>query len=261
MPPPNLTPLSEAIYVSPPVSVAELIDDGSKDEPDGVSTLARVNAFCSRIDTRPRLAITRCVSALGSALGAGARRGAAGAKHSPLLLWNGLHVPCLPRVRLRGRRLARLLGRLDLRRAPAVPCPSVAPFLLQGLTPRCVCHPPPQTGRTPLFYACLVGNVLAAEELCEAGANVDYVSPTNGVSVMHTAAGNYGCGWKLVQLLHAKGADMNVQDVYGHTPLHYCKTVKGAKMICGCGIDYTIQDAKGLTAEQHHAVRQALITL
>jgi ankyrin repeat protein len=117
-----------------------------------------------------------------------------------------------------------------------------------------------QSGRTPLYYACLVGNVIAAEELCDAGADVNYVAPRNGVSVLHTACGNYGSGWRLIELLHAKGVNLNVQDAYGHTPLHYCKTAKVAKTICGCGVDYTVVDATGLTAQMHHAVRPSDLT-
>ena len=51
-----------------------------------------------------------------------------------------------------------------------------------------------------------------------------------------------------------RGIDLNVQDVYGYTPLHYCKTGKGAKMLCACGAKYEIADKDGNTAQKHHAV-------
>lgn len=101
MPPPGLTPLGEAIYTTPPVSVKDLINDDTKDEVDVVSFQRRSRcAMCSRV--------TRT-------FGLTSRPG----------------------------------------------------FLA------------PQTGRTPLFYACLVGNAIAAEELCEAGADVNYVRSTS----------------------------------------------------------------------------------
>ena len=81
--------------------------------------------------------------------------------------------------------------------------------------------PASQSGRTPLFYACLVGNLPAArvrpptadygqpvatsaavllvapeltaplclpQALAEAGANVDFVCPRNGVAIVHGAS-------------------------------------------------------------------------
>jgi hypothetical protein len=51
---------------------------------------------------------------------------------------------------------------------------------------------------------------------------------------------------------------MNVHDEFGYTPLHYCKTGKAAKLLCGMGADCTITDKDGNTAQKHHAVSCAL---
>ena len=115
------------------------------------------------------------------------------------------------------------------------------------------------------------------QALAEAGANVDYVCPRNGVAIVHgastrrrncrlgsllasteyrrlrsVAAANYGFGNNLVEVLHKHGANLDAQDQFGYTAMHCCKTARAAKMLCACGAEYTKVDKSGNTPVQHH---------
>ena len=60
---------------------------------------------------------------------------------------------------------------------------------------------------------------------------VDTPCNTNGVCPLHMAASNYGVGEQLCASLHKAGAQLNVADAYGMTPLHYAKTAASAKQV------------------------------
>ena len=75
---------------------------------------------------------------------------------------------------------------------------------------------------------------------------------TNGVCPLHMAASNYGVGEQLCASLHKAGAKLNVADAYGMTPLHYAKTARVAKELCGDGADFELADSAGNTPMQHH---------
>ena len=43
-----------------------------------------------------------------------------------------------------------------------------------------------------------------------------------------------------------------LQDAYGYTALHYAKTARAAKALCAAGADFNLTDKIGNTPLQHH---------
>jgi len=81
-----------------------------------------------------------------------------------------------------------------------------------------------------LFEAARNGNNEAAKQHLDAGADVNaaFASPSaNGVTPLHLAAASNNR--KLVELLIAKGANVNVKDENGRTPLYYAIARKNPK--------------------------------
>ncbi|XP_048522712.1 serine/threonine-protein phosphatase 6 regulatory ankyrin repeat subunit C-like [Dendroctonus ponderosae] len=70
-------------------------------------------------------------------------------------------------------------------------------------------------GRTPLFLAIIQRSLKLVKELIEAGANVN-VADFEGNTPLHKAAHSP----KIAHVLIKNGADLNAQNHYGETPLH-----------------------------------------
>lgn len=78
------------------------------------------------------------------------------------------------------------------------------------------------SGRVPLHYAALFGDLHRAEELVEAGADIA-VGDHDGQTPLHYAA--QGCSVAVADLLVTRGADVDAEDVDGNTPL-WCATLR-----------------------------------
>jgi ankyrin repeat protein len=78
------------------------------------------------------------------------------------------------------------------------------------------------SGRTPLHYAALFGDLTKARELVGNGADVS-VGDHDGQSPMHYAA--QGCAVAVAELLLTHGAPIDAEDVDGNTPL-WCATLR-----------------------------------
>ncbi|MDH4113432.1 MAG: ankyrin repeat domain-containing protein [Actinomycetota bacterium] len=72
------------------------------------------------------------------------------------------------------------------------------------------------SGRVPLHYAALFGDLHRARELIEGGSDVG-IGDHDGLTPLHYAA--QGCSVAVANLLLANGADIDAEDVDGNTPL------------------------------------------
>lgn len=78
------------------------------------------------------------------------------------------------------------------------------------------------SGRVPLHYAALFGDLHRAREIVDAGADVGVVDH-DGQSPLHYAA--QGCSVAVAELLLSRGVDVDPEDVDGNTPL-WCATLR-----------------------------------
>jgi uncharacterized protein len=78
------------------------------------------------------------------------------------------------------------------------------------------------SGRVPLHYAALFGDLHRARQLVEAGADIA-VGDLDGQTPLHYAA--QGCSVAVAELLLSKGAHVDEEDVDGNTPL-WCATLR-----------------------------------
>jgi len=111
------------------------------------------------------------------------------------------------------------------------------------------------SGETPLHVAAHVGNYEAVKLFLNYRVSLELKDEYFGRTPLHWAA----MGWHadIVWLLLLRGADPNVQDGIGHTPLHLAVKTKPcvdvAKILLEAGADPNIQDAYGRTP-LHYAV-------
>ncbi|GAG25792.1 unnamed protein product, partial [marine sediment metagenome] len=73
-------------------------------------------------------------------------------------------------------------------------------------------------GFTPLYEAVSVGNFTIARFLISRGANINFINPLNGTSILHSAT--HDSHFKFILLLLLKGANIDAQAHDGETPLH-----------------------------------------
>lgn len=111
-------------------------------------------------------------------------------------------------------------------------------------------------GFTALGFACFFGQVQVAQLLLESGANPDSVSQ-NGmrVSPVHSAAANRDgeTALALVRVLVERGAEVNVQQEGGWTPLHQAAhhgQEELVTLLLEKGADRAALSADGQTPEQ-----------
>lgn len=78
------------------------------------------------------------------------------------------------------------------------------------------------SGRVPLHYAALFGDLQRAREIVDAGADVSVID-NDGQSPLHYAA--QGCSVAVAELLLSRGVEVDPEDVDGNTPL-WCATLR-----------------------------------
>jgi ankyrin repeat protein len=111
-------------------------------------------------------------------------------------------------------------------------------------------------GWTPLFWAACAGQTTVAEFLIENKADLA-AHDGEGHSLLHEAARARTDPAKLVELLIAKGADVNAKNARGDTPLHLACYANVAELLIAKGADINAKDRPGYTplhsaAEANH---------
>ena len=102
-------------------------------------------------------------------------------------------------------------------------------------------------GFQPLGLAAYFGHVKAVEYLIKAGAEINSPSKNSlGVTPLQSAVA--GCHYEIVDLLLAAGAEPNIQDKSGYTPIHVaaqCGDVKIARALIfgGANLEVTSKDS------------------
>ena len=102
------------------------------------------------------------------------------------------------------------------------------------------------SGRVPLHYAALFGDLHRAQEIVEAGAETDMIDH-DGQTPLHYAA--QGCSVAVAELLLSKGVEVDSEDIDGNTPL-WCATLRTR------GEGPIVQLLLGHGADPHHENRE-----
>ena len=93
-----------------------------------------------------------------------------------------------------------------------------------------------------LFDAINQNNISQLKELLEAGAEIN-ITNQYGETPLHLARSK-----EQIKLLLETGANPNIQDKFGETPLHWCwNNLEKIRLLLEAGADYTIRNNKGLT--------------
>lgn len=101
-------------------------------------------------------------------------------------------------------------------------------------------------GRTPLYFAALSVRVEIARILLAKGAAVNVTIWINDDTTLHMAVRTGKT--EMVEVLLQYGADINVKNRYGRTPLHYAAhRGEVAKMLIAAGADFNSVDEDGNT--------------
>jgi uncharacterized protein len=105
------------------------------------------------------------------------------------------------------------------------------------------------SGRVPLHYAALFGDLRRADELVRNGADLR-VADHDGQTPLHYAA--QGCSVAVAELLLSGGAHVDATDLDGNTPL-WCATLRTrgegpiVRLLLGHGADPHHENAEGRT--------------
>ncbi|KAM4748933.1 uncharacterized protein WCC33_006342 [Rhinophrynus dorsalis] len=84
------------------------------------------------------------------------------------------------------------------------------------------------SGLTPLHFAAFGGNVEILQELLSRAPHAINIQSIKGSSLLHEAV--RGCSIEAVKFLIENGADPNLQDQEGNTPLHLAASLKSANV-------------------------------
>ncbi|XP_041373213.1 uncharacterized protein LOC121386397 [Gigantopelta aegis] len=96
-----------------------------------------------------------------------------------------------------------------------------------------------------LFYALNREDLDHARQLLDAGVDVNFVLPDEGVAPMHLAA---GLGTQAIKLLLEYAADPNIRSTDGYTPLHIAATwgeIENVRLLLYSGADPHVRDQDG----------------
>lgn len=75
-------------------------------------------------------------------------------------------------------------------------------------------------GFTPIFNAVLGGNIYVVQLLIDSGSNINKVSDTDKFTPLHVLCAHSKKKITMLDYLLKNGADVNIKDVDGHTPLN-----------------------------------------
>jgi ankyrin repeat protein len=130
-----------------------------------------------------------------------------------------------------------------------------------------------------MVHAINRGSSEMARELLQHGAKADYMIPDADWSLLHLATELFRDDSSLIRLLVSNGANINIRDFRGMTPLHIAVDVEAdgawqnreqptaslTRLLLELGADATITDSKGRTpldlarSYEHQEAIQALI--
>lgn len=115
------------------------------------------------------------------------------------------------------------------------------------------------SGWSVLRAAVKAGHYGIIKELLSRGADVNFASPTTGITALHTAtAFGENRNDTLLQLLDS-GADVNARDVDGNTPLHRVETSNGGddtRLLLVYGASVDALNSRGQTPLYRAAARR-----
>jgi ankyrin repeat protein len=113
-------------------------------------------------------------------------------------------------------------------------------------------QPADVSGRVPLHYAALFGDLHTAQRLVSSGADTAMVD-NDGQTPLHYAA--QGCAVAVAELLLRSGARVDAEDLDGNTPL-WCATLRTrgegpiVRLLIGYGADPLHANHEGRTPVQ-----------
>jgi ankyrin repeat protein len=108
------------------------------------------------------------------------------------------------------------------------------------------------SGRVPLHYAALFGDLHRAHHIVSTGGDLT-IGDHDGQTPLHYAA--QGCSVAVAELLLSSGAEVDVEDVDGNTPL-WCATLRTrgegpiVQLLIGHGADPHHENHEGRTPSQ-----------
>lgn len=120
-------------------------------------------------------------------------------------------------------------------------------FLLIVLTG---CSDPTEKYGDSLLYAVLTGDLNRTKELIDKGVDINYQNRSLKNSVLHACLSNETENIQILEFLLEKGANVNVQNFNGSTPLIFAVVnnhVASIKLLLEKGADVTIKDRYGST--------------
>lgn len=103
-------------------------------------------------------------------------------------------------------------------------------------------------GDTPLQLAAKNGLTDIVEMLLAKGADVNASSDLGWTPLQYAAANESDAAAPTVALLLAHKADVNTKDKFGQTPLHHVGTAKAAELLLNHGVDIGVRRNNGQTA-------------
>lgn len=110
------------------------------------------------------------------------------------------------------------------------------------------CAEDPDKYGDKLLYSVLMGDMDQTKELIESGVNINYQNAPLRNGVLHACTANSRENTQMLTYLIQNGADVNMQNVEGSTPLKFAivtQQVESIKILLKHGADINITDRSG----------------